>query len=141
MAGRGLAINAYHAGSYMAQVAEVSVARDHSDLRVHRIVCVFDCGLAINPAGLEGQVESGITWGLSAALHGRIDFKNGCAQQSGYHDFRVVRMNEMPAIEMHIAPSGARPGGFGEHAVPHVAPALANAIFAATGSARILNRR
>jgi isoquinoline 1-oxidoreductase beta subunit len=133
LAGRGLAINAYHAGSYMAQVAEVSVARDLSDLRVHRIVCVFDCGLAINPAGLEGQVESGITWGLSAALHGKIDFKNGCVQQSGYHDFRVLRMNEMPAIEIHIVHSNARPGGFGEHPVPHVAPAVANAIFAATG--------
>lgn len=132
-AGRGLAINIYHADSYMAQVAEVSVASDLTDLRVHRVMCVFDCGLAINPAGLEGQVESGITWGLSATLRGKIDFRNGRAQQSGYHDFRVIRMNEMPAIETHIVPSGARPGGFGEHAVPHVAPAVANAIFAATG--------
>ncbi len=133
LAGRGLAINIYHADSYMAQVAEVSVAAGLTDLRVHRIVCAFDCGLAINPAGLEGQVESGITWGLSATLHGKVDFINGRAQQSGYHDFRVMRMAEMPAIETHIVPSSAPPGGFGEHAVPHVAPAIANAIFAATG--------
>src|SRR6202012_2979880 len=127
------AINIYDGESYMAQVAEVSVARDLSDLRIHRIVCVFDCGLAINPAGLEGQVESGITWGLSATLHGKIDFRQGRAQQSGYHDFRVVRMREMPKVETHIVASSAPPGGFGEHAVPHVAPAVANAIFAATG--------
>jgi isoquinoline 1-oxidoreductase subunit beta len=117
----------------MAQVAEVSFASDLSDLRIHRMVRVFDCGLAINPAGLEGQVESGITWGLSATLHSKIDFRHGTVQQSGYHDFRVVRMHEMPVIETYIVPSNAPPGGFGEHAVPHVAPAVANAIFAATG--------
>jgi isoquinoline 1-oxidoreductase beta subunit len=131
--GRGMAINIYHGGSYMAQVAEVSVAKNLSDLRVERIVCVVDCGLAINPLGLEGQVESGITWGLSATLHGKIDFHNGQAQQGTYNDFRVMRMNEMPAIETHIVPSDARPSGFGEHPVPPVAPAVANAIFSATG--------
>jgi len=131
--GRGLAINIYHAGSYIAQVAEVSVARDLSDLRVHRIVCVVDCGLAINPAGLEGQAESGITWGLSATLHGKIDFRRGRAVQGTYGDFRVMRMNEMPVIETQILPSDARPGGFGEHPVPPVAPAVANAVFAAVG--------
>ena len=131
--GRGLALNIYHGGSYLAQVAEVSVARDLTDLRVHRIVCVFDCGLAINPAGLEGQAESGITWGLSATLHGKIDFRRGRAVQGTYADFRVMRMNEMPSIETHILPSDARPGGFGEHPVPPVAPAIANAVFAAVG--------
>ncbi|HLN97419.1 MAG TPA: molybdopterin cofactor-binding domain-containing protein [Pyrinomonadaceae bacterium] len=131
--GRGMALNIYHAGSYMAQAAEVSVARDFSDIRVERIVCVFDCGLPINPAGLEGQVESGITWGLSATLHGKIDFRNGMAQQGTYSDFRVMRMNEMPLVETYIIPSNARPGGFGEHPVPPVAPAVANAVFAATG--------
>jgi isoquinoline 1-oxidoreductase beta subunit len=131
--GRGLAINIYHAGRYMAQVAEVSVARDFGDLRVDRIVCVFDCGLPINPAGLEGQVESGITWGLSATLHGKIDFRNGRPEQETYNDFKVMRMSEMPAIETHIVTSNARPGGFGEHPVPPVAPAIANAVFAATG--------
>lgn len=117
----------------MAQVAEVSVTRDLSDIRVHRIVCVFDCGFPINPLGLEGQVESGITWGLSATVHGKIDFRNGGAQQGTYSDFRVMRMNEMPSIETYIQPSNARPSGFGEHPVPPVAPAVANAIFAATG--------
>jgi isoquinoline 1-oxidoreductase beta subunit len=131
--GRGLALNIYHAGSYMAQVAEVSVAPDLSDIRVHRMYCVFDCGLPINPAGLEGQVESGITWGLSATLHGKVDFRKGQAQQSSYSDFRVMHMEEMPVVETHIVASTARPGGFGEHPVPPVAPAVANAIFAATG--------
>lgn len=130
--GRGVAINIYHAGSYIAQIAEVSVG-PAGDLRVHRMVCALDCGLPINPLGLEGQVESGITWGLSAALHGKIDFRNGRAQQETYGDFRVLRLNEMPAIESHIVPSDARPGGFGEHAVCPVAPAVTNAIFAATG--------
>jgi isoquinoline 1-oxidoreductase subunit beta len=131
--GRGVAINIYHADSYLAQVAEVSVARDLTDLRVERITCVFDCGFPINPEGLEGQVESGITWGLSAALHGKIDFREGQAVQETYSDFGVMRMNEMPAIETHILPSTAPPGGFGEHPVPPVAPAVANALFAATG--------
>jgi isoquinoline 1-oxidoreductase subunit beta len=133
LAGRGVAINIYHTDSYLAQVAEVSMASDLTDLRIHRILCVVDCGLAINPAGLEGQVESGITWGLSATLHGKIDFRNGRAEQSGFHDFQVIRMDEMPRVETHIVPSPAHPGGFGEHAVPPVAPAVANAIFAATG--------
>ena len=131
--GRGLAINIYDTDSYMAQVAEVSVARDLSDFRVDRIVCVFDCGRPLNPAGLEGQVESGIAWGLSAVLHGKINFRDGRAVESGYHDFRVIRMNEMPVIETHILPSTASFGGFGEHPVAPVAPAVANALFAATG--------
>jgi isoquinoline 1-oxidoreductase beta subunit len=131
--GRGLAINIYHAGSYMVQVAEVSVAQDLSDLRVHRIVCVVDCGLVINPAGLEGQVESGITWGLSAALHGKIDFRNGRVEQATYADFPVMRIHEMPSIETYVVATDAPPSGFGEHPVPPVAPAVANAIFAATG--------
>jgi isoquinoline 1-oxidoreductase beta subunit len=130
--GRGVALNIYSGESYMAQVAEVSVGPEN-DIRVHRIVCVFDCGLPINPAGLEGQVESGITWGLSATLHGRIDFRNGRAEQRNYADFRVMQLNEMPAIETHIIPSDVPPGGFGEHPVAPVAPAVGNAIFAATG--------
>ena len=131
--GRGVALNIYHAGSYVAQVAEVSVARDFSDFRIHRICCALDCGFVINPAGLEGQVESGITWGLSATLHGKIDFRGGRAQQGTYQDFRVMRMSEMPNIETYLVPSTERPEGFGEHPVPPVAPAVANALFAATG--------
>lgn len=131
--GRGIAASVYHAGSYIAQVAEVSVARDLSDLRVHRIVCAVDCGLVLNPLGLQGQNESGVTWGLSYTLRGRIDFREGRAVQRGFGDFTVMRMDEMPAVELHIVPNTERPGGFGEHPVPMVAPAVANAVFAATG--------
>jgi isoquinoline 1-oxidoreductase subunit beta len=131
--GRGVALNIYHGGSYLAQVAEISVARDFSDFRVQRICCALDCGFVINPAGLEGQVESGITWGLSATLHGKIDFRGGRVQQGTYQDFRVMRMGEMPNIETYIVVSSERPEGFGEHPVPPVAPAVANALFAATG--------
>jgi isoquinoline 1-oxidoreductase subunit beta len=92
-----------------------------------------DCGFVINPTGLEGQVESGITWGLSATLHGKIDFRAGRVQQGTYQDFRVMRMNEMPNIETYVVSSTERPEGFGEHPVPPVAPAVANALFAATG--------
>jgi isoquinoline 1-oxidoreductase beta subunit len=131
-AGRGVAVNVYSGETYIAQVAEVSVAPD-GGIRVHRIVCVVDCGLPLNPAGIEGQVESGIAWGLSAALRGKINFREGRVVESGYHDFRVIRMNEMPRIETHILPSTAAFGGFGEHPVPPVAPAVANAVFAAAG--------
>src|SRR3569833_1297556 len=130
--GRVVAVNIYSGETYIAQVAEVSLAPD-GDIRVHRIVCVVDCGLPLNPAGIEGQVESGIAWGLSAALRGKINFRDGRVLESGYHDFRVIRMNEMPRIETHILPNTGAFGGFGEHPVPPVAPAVANAVFAAAG--------
>ncbi|HZQ69950.1 MAG TPA: xanthine dehydrogenase family protein molybdopterin-binding subunit [Terriglobales bacterium] len=131
--GRGIACNVYSEDCYIAQVAEVSIGKQKNDIRVHRVVCAVDCGLVINPQGLEGQAESGILWGLSAALHGGIDFKNGTAVQENYSDFEVIRIDEAPEIETHIVPSGLSPGGFGETAVPPIAPAVANAIFAATG--------
>lgn len=131
--GRGLACNIYSDDCFIAQVAEVSVGKTTGDIRVHRIVCALDCGRVINPLGLDGQTESGITWGLTATLHGRIDFKNGTAVQENYLDYEVIRMNEAPVIETHFVPSELPPGGFGETAVPPVAPAVANAIFAATG--------
>lgn len=131
--GRGLACNIYSDDCFMAQVAEVSVGKAASDIRVHRIVCALDCGRVINPLGLEGQNESGVTWGLTATLHGRIDFRNGTAVQENYGDYEVIRMHEAPVIETHIVPSELPPGGFGETAVPPVAPAVASAIFAATG--------
>jgi isoquinoline 1-oxidoreductase beta subunit len=131
--GRGIACNVYAADCYIAQVAEVSIGRKSHDIRIHRIVCAADCGIVINPAGLEGQAESGIIWGLSATLHGKIDFKKGAAVQSSFTDFEVIRMNEAPVIETHIVATDHPPGGFGETAVPPVAPAVANAIFAATG--------
>jgi isoquinoline 1-oxidoreductase beta subunit len=131
--GRGIACNVYDQDCFIAQVAEVSVGKESHDIRVHRIVCAVDCGLVINPLGLDGQAESGITWGLSATLHGGIDFQNGGAVQSSYADFQVISIDEAPAVETHIVDSGHPPGGFGETAVPPVAPAVANAVFAATG--------
>jgi len=132
--GRGVAANVYHAGSYVAMVAEVSVAPDGADLRVERITATVDCGIALNPLGVEGPTESGIAWGLSATLLGKIDFRSGAAVQSTYQDFRVLRMNQMPALDIQILDSRAMPGGYGEHPVPPVAPAVANAVFAATGN-------
>jgi isoquinoline 1-oxidoreductase beta subunit len=131
--GCGIACNVYDEDCFIAQIAEVSVGKATHDIRVHRIVCAVDCGRVINPLGIEGQTESGITWGLTAALHGRIDFKNGAAVQENFTDYEVIRMNEAPVVETHIMPSEHSPGGFGETAVPAVAPAVANAVFAATG--------
>jgi len=131
--GHGVACNIYSDDCFLAQVAEVSVEKTTGDIRVHRIVCALDCGRVINPLGLEGQTESGITWGLTATLHGRIDFKNGTAVQENYTDYEVLRMDQAPVIETYHMPSERPPGGFGETAVPPVAPAVANAVFAATG--------
>lgn len=130
--GRGVACNIYHGESLTAQVAEVSVGSD-GKVKVERIVCVIDCGQVINPLGFKGQMESGIVWGLSAALHGKVTFRNGRAEQSSFRDFRVLRINEMPSVEVYAVPSTARPVGVGEPSVPPTAPAVANALFAATG--------
>lgn len=131
--GRGVACNVYSEDCYLAQVAEVSVNRDLADIRVHRIVSAVDCGLALNPLGMEGQTESAIAWGMSAALGGKINFKNAQAQERSYADFKVLRIDQAPRVETHLLQGSDMPGGFGETAVPTVAPAIANAIFAATG--------
>jgi len=131
--GRGVAANVFHAGSYIAMVAEASLADDLSDLQVHRLTTIVDCGIALNPLGVIGQTESGITWGLSATLLGKMNFKAGAAVQSNFSDFEVLRIGRMPDLNTVIFDSGASPGGFGEHAVPLVAPAVANAVFAAVG--------
>ncbi len=130
--GRGIACNVYHGESLAAQVAEVSVNAD-GKFKVERVVCVVDCGQVINPLGLAGQIESGIVWGLSPVLHDPITFRNGRAEQSSYRDFDVLRMSEMPKVEVHTIPTTDRPTGIGEPAVPPIAPAVGNAIFAATG--------
>ena len=132
--GRGVAANVYHAGSYLAMVAEVSVADDLSDLRVHRLTTVVDCGIALNPLGVVGQTESGITWGLSAALLGKMNFKADAPVQGNFSDYPVLRIGQMPELDVVLLDNGAAPGGFGEHPVPLVAPAIANALFAATGT-------
>lgn len=130
--GRGLACNVYDDDCYLAQVAEVSVSQDFSNLKVHRIISALDCGLVLNPLGVEGQTESAIAWGMTAALGGKITFKAGQAQEHSYSDFKVPRMNEAPIVETYFRQGSPVPGGFGETAVPTVAPAIANAIFAAT---------
>ena len=132
---RGVALH-HSFGSVVAQVAEVSVGADaptHKRIRVHRVVCVIDCGLAVNPNIVRQQMESAIVFGLSAALHGGIDIVDGRVQQSNFHDQPVLRMGECPAIEVDIIDSAAHPEGVGEPGLPPIAPAVANAVFAATG--------
>jgi isoquinoline 1-oxidoreductase beta subunit len=117
--------------SCIAQVAEVSV--DKGELKIHKITCVINCGQTVNPRIVESQLESGIVYGLSAALWGDITLRGGRVQQRNFNDYRVLRLNETPALDVHILPSDEKPGGIGETGVPPVAPALCNAIFAATG--------
>ena len=130
--GRGIACNVYHGRTLLAHVAEVSVGQE-GDVRVHRIVTATDCGQVVNRLGLEGQVESGVAWGLSYALKCESTIRGGRVAESSFRDFPVLRMAEMPDVEVHVVESVKRPSGFGEQPVPPVAPAVANAIFAATG--------
>jgi isoquinoline 1-oxidoreductase subunit beta len=130
--GRGIACNSYHGGTMVAQVAEVSVGASN-DIRVHRVVCAIDCGAVVNLAGVEGQVESGVIWGLSSMLRSAMRFENGRAVQSNFNDYRVVRMSEAPVVETHVVTSDLRAFGVGEQPVPPVWPAVANAVFDATG--------
>jgi isoquinoline 1-oxidoreductase beta subunit len=127
---RGVAVHESF-GSVVAQVAEVSV--ENRMIRVHRVVCAVDCGTAVNPLTIAAQLESGIAFGLGAALHSELVFKDGRVQQSNFHDYRVLRLNEMPQVEVHIVPSTAPPSGVGEPGTPPIAPAVANAVFALTG--------
>jgi len=127
---RGVAIvNCF--GSFNAQVAEVSVAA--GKLQVHRVVSAVDCGMVVNPAGIVQQQQSAIVYGLSAALRGAITFDKGRVQQANFHQYEPLRINEMPVVEVHIVPSTEASGGMGEVGTPAIAPAVANAIFAATG--------
>lgn len=120
-------------GSYCAQVAEVSVG-DDGFVKVHKITAAIDCGLAVNPDGVRAQIEGGINYALSAALYGAITFKDGVVEQGNFDDYRVLRIHESPAeIETHIVDSNDKMGGVGEPGFPPAAPAVANAIFAATG--------
>ena len=117
--------------SFVAEVADVSV--DGGRVRVHKVVCAVDCGIAINPWNVEAQMESAIIFGLTAALHGELTLENGRVQQSNFHDYPVLRMDETPEIEVHIVKSSEPPTGVGEPGVPPIAPAVANALFALTG--------
>ena len=128
---RGIAVHASF-GSFVAQVAEVSVSGE-GKVRVHRVVCAVDCGTVVNPDTVAAQMEGGIVFGLTAALYGAITLKDGRVEQANFRDYPLLRMNEMPAVEVHIVPSRHNPGGVGEPGVPPIAPAVANAVFAATG--------
>lgn len=127
---RGLAVHESF-GSVVAEVAEVSVT--NGAIKVHRVVAAIDCGTAVNPLTISAQVESAIAYGLSAALHGKVTLKDGVVEQSNFHDYPILRMNEMPRVEVHVMPSAAKPSGVGEPGTPPIAPAVANAVFALTG--------
>ncbi len=132
-AGQGRGISLLHAfGSYIAQVAEVTVSRQ-GDVRVQRVVCAVDCGTIVNPDTVEAQMQSGIIFGASAALYGEITFKDGRVEQHNFNDYRALRMNEVPAIEVCLVKNTEPPGGVGEPGTSAVMPAVANAVFAATG--------
>lgn len=119
--------------SYAAQVVEISVDRQAKTLRVHRVVCAVDVGRVVNPANIAMQSESAVVYGLSAALYGEISIEGGRVKQSNFNNYQMLRLDAMPTVEVHIVPSEVKPTGAGELSVPPLAPALCNAIFAATG--------
>ena len=129
--GRGVSLQFVFA-TYMAHVAEVEVAKDGA-VRIRRVVCAVGCGTAVNPDTIRAQVESGIIFGIAAALHGEITLKDGRVQQTNFDTYQVLRMNEAPAIEVHIVQNFEPPGGMGECGTSAIVPAVTNAIFAATG--------
>ena len=129
--GRGVAVHESF-NTFVAQVAEVTVKPDGS-FSVDRVVCAVDCGIAVNPDVIRAQMEGGIGFGLSAALHGAITLKDGVVEQSNFHQYPPLRINEMPVVEVHIVPSSLAPTGVGEPGTPVIAPAVANALAAATG--------
>lgn len=127
---RGVAVSE-RGGSYVAHVVELSVV--NQQIQIHRVVSAIDCGLAVNPDGVRAQIESSVVFGLTAALYGEITVEKGQVVQQNFHDYRLLRMAEMPLIEVHIVDSAEKMGGVGEPAVPSIMPALTNALFAATG--------
>ena len=129
---RGIAV-AKAFDTYVAEVAEISVDRKEGSLHVHRVVCAVDCGRVVNPSIVEAQMQGGIVYGLTAALKGEITIDRGRVEQSNFNNYDMLRINEMPHIEVHIVPSTESPTGCGEPGVPPIAPAVCNAVFAATG--------
>ena len=117
-------------GSIIAEVAEVSI--DSGRIRVHAVTCAVDCGVPVNPLGIEAQMQSGIVYGLTAALHGKLTIVGGKVVESNFHDYQPLRMFEMPRVTVHLIASGAPMGGIGEPATAPTAPAVANAVFALT---------
>lgn len=127
---RGIAVVSSF-GSYVAEVAEVSI--EDGKIRVHRVVCAIDCGMVVNPDIVAAQVESAVVFGLTAALHGKITIDKGAAVEGNFDTYPMLRIDEMPVVEVHIVPSTEAPGGVGEPGTPPIAPAVANAVFALTG--------
>jgi isoquinoline 1-oxidoreductase beta subunit len=129
---RGIAVlDAFQ--SYAAQVVEISVNRSERTLKVHRVVCAVDVGRVVNPSTIVAQGQSSVVYGLTSALYGAITISRGRVEQTNFNNYQMLRMNEMPVVEVHIVPSEEKPTGSGELCVPQVVPALCNAIFAATG--------
>jgi isoquinoline 1-oxidoreductase beta subunit len=129
--GRGVSLQ-FAFATYMAQVAEVEVSKDGA-VRVRRVVCAVDCGTAVNPDTVRAQIQSAIVFGVTAALYGKITLKDGRVEQSNFDSYQILRMNEAPAVEVHIVQNSEPPGGMGEAGTSAIAPAVANAVFAATG--------
>jgi len=130
--GRGIALLHAFGETYIAQVAEVSVSKS-GDVRVHRVVCAVDCGTIVNPDTVRAQMEGGIVFGITAVLFGEITIKDGRVEQRNFNDYRMLRINEAPVVEVHLVKSTEAPGGIGEPGTSTVMPAVTNAIFAATG--------
>jgi len=121
-------------GSYVAQIAEVSIQeKENLPIKVHKVICAADCGIIVNPDTVEAQLQSAIIFGLTAALTGEISIENGRVVQSNFHDYPQLRIDEVPKIEVHLIKNTEAVGGVGEIGVPTIAPAVANAVFAATG--------
>jgi isoquinoline 1-oxidoreductase beta subunit len=129
--GRGVSVqNAF--ATYIAQIAEVEVANDGT-VRVRRVVCAVDCGTVVNPDTVEAQIQSGIMFGITAALYGEVTLKDGRVEQGNFDTYQILRMNEAPDVEVHIMQNSEPPGGIGEAGTSAIVPAVTNAIFAATG--------
>ena len=129
--GRGISLQ-FVFGTYMAQVAEIEVSKDGA-VRVRRVVCAVDCGTVVNPDTVRAQIEGAIIFGITAALYGEITLKNGRVEQANFDTYQILRMNEAPAIEVHIVHNNEPPGGLGEPGTCAIVPAITNAVFAATG--------
>jgi isoquinoline 1-oxidoreductase subunit beta len=129
--GRGVSVQ-FAMGSYLSQIAEVEVSKE-GEVRVRRVVCAVDCGHIVNPDTIVAQIEGGIIFGISAALWGEITLKGGRVEQHNFNDYRVLRINETPVIEVHLVKNNEAPGGIGEPGTVGIAPAVTNAVFAATG--------
>lgn len=132
--GHGRGVSVQHVfGSYLAQVAEVAVSKE-GEVRVQRVVCAVDCGMTVNPDTVKAQMEGGIIFGITAALFEEITIKDGRVEQNNFNDYRILRINEAPVVEVYLVKSAESPGGIGEPGTSAIAPAVTNAIFAATGT-------